>query len=422
MNSRLRICIDARSAVGGIGGTGTFALSLSRALLNLNDGDEQYIFLIERGDRPQLEGLLNRSIQVIEFIPSIITQASRIAPQFALARMTWRRVRPLVNFVRGKVGYSVARSDGTVERSKIDIIHFTTQSGFLTNIPFIYHPHDLQHRHLPQFFTSSERASRDFSYSTLCNHASVISVVSRWVKQDLLQSFNVPESKVRIVHFAPDPHNCLPLRPETARAIVQKLSLPQRFIFYPARTWPHKNHLRLIQALRILRDDYGLTIPLVCSGETTGFYEQIKAEVENLALGQQVSFIGFVSFEELSALYQLCSAVIIPTLFEAGSFPMWEAFLNDKPAACSSVTSLQAQAGDAALIFDPNKPEEIADAIRKLWTDIDLCATLIARGRVNVTRFSWEKTARTFRALYRQLGGRQITSEDELLLSAPPLM
>jgi glycosyltransferase involved in cell wall biosynthesis len=66
--------------------------------------------------------------------------------------------------------------------------------------------------------------------------------------------------------------------------------------------------------------------------------------------------------------------------------------------------------------------EEIAGALKRLWTDSEFGAVLVERGRENISRFSWDKTARTFRALYRQLGNRRLTEEDEKLLSATPLM
>ena len=165
-----------------------------------------------------------------------------------------------------------------------------------------------------------------------------------------------------------------------------------------------------------------MVIPLVCSGAPTSFYPLLKAEVEVLELTGQVHFVGYLDLQQLSAVYRLCKAVVIPTLFEAGSFPLWEAFLNEKPAACSNVTSLPAQAGDAALVFDPHKVEEIADAVRRLWTDSGLCATLVQRGRANINRYSWDATARTFRALYRQLGKRQLSAADERLLLSSPQM
>lgn len=429
MNSPLRICIDARPAVGHGGGTGTFALSLARALLNLKDGDEQYVFLVDRGDQARLRLLLNRTVETIEFTPNALTQVHRMAVRIPFARTIWRGLRALVDRLQNLAGYSKiattyspAKSDGTLEQNNIDIVHFTTQNGFLTDIPFIYHPHDLQHKHLPEFFTPVELSQREHSYSAFSNRASMVCVSSQWVKQDLMDNLSLPESKIRVIHFAPEVHNCLQPTLHTAGQIAPGLSLPQRFIFYPARTWPHKNHLRLIRALAVLKRNHGLNVPLVCSGEPTEFYAKIKAEIRALGLKHQIFFVGFVSSENLSTLYHLCSAVVIPTLFEAGSFPMWEAFLAEKPAACSNVTSLPAQAGDAALIFDPYNVEEIAGAVKKLWTDHDFCDQLVAKGRTNISRFSWETTARTFRAVYRQLGNRPLTSDDQMLLSAQPLM
>lgn len=83
--------------------------------------------------------------------------------------------------------------------------------------------------------------------------------------------------------------------------------------------------------------------------------------------------------------------------------------------------SLPVQAGDAALIFDPEEPRDIADAVSRLWTD-DARATLAARGRAMVAKFTWERTARNFRAHYRRLAGRPITREDRDFLDAESLL
>ena len=421
MTSPLRVCIDARTAGTEAGGVGTFALSLARAISDLSDGNEEYFFLVNDGDGPRLEGRIGRQIKIIEAQPHSHALIDRIAAHTPYGKRIWHRLRLSLNHFGYALGHSIPETDGRVEREKIDVIHFTTQLGFVTDIPFIYHPHDLQHRHLPQFFGRAERSLRDYSYRTLCQRAAVVSVVSQWVKRDLQSAFNLSDSKIRIVHFAPEPLGSLASSAVT-KQLARKFSLPQRFILYPSRTWPHKNHLRLLEALRILRDDHGMTVPLVCSGAPTPYLEKILSEVEALGLKDQVFFLGFLTLDELSALYQLCSAVVIPTLFEAASFPLWEAFLAEKPAACSNVTSLPAQAGDAALVFDPYDVKEIAGAVKMLWTDSELGAVLVERGRENISRFSWDKTARTFRALYRRLGNRMLTEEDEILLSASPLI
>jgi glycosyltransferase involved in cell wall biosynthesis len=151
------------------------------------------------------------------------------------------------------------------------------------------------------------------------------------------------------------------------------------------------------------------------------YFPVIERRVEELGLQDQVKWLGFVSTDDLQALYRLARAVVIPTRFEAASGPLWDAFAAGTPAACSRVTSLPAQAGDAALLFDQEIPGDIAQAVRRLWTDEDLRSLLIERGRANVARFTWDRTARLFRAHYRRLLDR-LTDEDRDLLDQPPLL
>jgi alpha-1,3-rhamnosyl/mannosyltransferase len=139
-------------------------------------------------------------------------------------------------------------------------------------------------------------------------------------------------------------------------------------------------------------------------------------------LSAQTQFLDFVSPLELQCLYKLCRCVVIPTKFEAASFPIWDAFLAGTPVACSNVTSLPQQVGKEALLFDPEDTGAIADAIQKLWTDPLLCKKLVAGGRANVTRFTWSRTVRHFRAHYRRIAGRLLTDEDWQILQAPPLL
>jgi alpha-1,3-rhamnosyl/mannosyltransferase len=114
--------------------------------------------------------------------------------------------------------------------------------------------------------------------------------------------------------------------------------------------------------------------------------------------------------------------MVFPSKFEAASFPIWDAFLAGVPVACSNVTSLPQQVGDAALIFDPDDALSMANAIERLWTTPLLCNTLVERGRANVARFTWRRTARHFRAHYRRILGHPLDDDDMQLLSSPPLM
>jgi glycosyltransferase involved in cell wall biosynthesis len=171
----------------------------------------------------------------------------------------------------------------------------------------------------------------------------------------------------------------------------------------------------LLEALALLRS-HGVVVPLVATGRQTEHFPQIEAAARDLGVDGQIVWTGFLPALELQALYLEARAVVIPTLFEAASGPLWEAFAAGVPAACSNVTSLPEQAGDAAVIFDPLDPEAIASALSRIWQDEALREVLITSGRERVAELSWERTARIFRAHYRRLAGRPLSDEDVTLV------
>jgi glycosyltransferase involved in cell wall biosynthesis len=193
---------------------------------------------------------------------------------------------------------------------------------------------------------------------------------------------------------------------EEVAQVLSKYRLPGCLAVYPAQTWPHKNHKLLLEALQLLRDRDNVVIPLVCTGAKTEHYAQLAQLVEQRELHTQVQFIGWISERELMALYRAAEMMIVPTLFEGFGFPVFEAFAEGIPVACSAVTSLPEQTGGAALLFEPNDVEELASAILRLHNDETLRRVLIERGRKRLTGFSWRKTAEEYRALYRRAAGQ----------------
>jgi glycosyltransferase involved in cell wall biosynthesis len=149
------------------------------------------------------------------------------------------------------------------------------------------------------------------------------------------------------------------------------------------------------------------------------FWPELESALARLQLASQVRFLGHVPEADLRALYQLATMVALPSLFEANSLPVFEAWLAGTPVTCSNTTGLPEQVGDAALLFEPHDPAAIADALAAIVTDSELRRTLRDRGRGRSQKFSWEKTARAYRALYRKVAGRNSTEEDRTLLGLP---
>lgn len=412
----LRICIDARLRHGVAGGVEQFVLGLANGLTRLRDGDEEYLFLVTPGEEGWLLPHVGRGTRILAArAPADVSVRSRAAARLPKLARAYGSIRDRL------LPPPVPRSDGVLERSGADVVHFTFQDGFRTSVPSVYQPHDLQHVHLPQFFTLRQRRAREATYSVLCAQAAAVAVSSTWVKEDVVRHLRLPSSKVQVVPLAPIVDYYVEPGQEAIAETLRRHALPGAFALYPAQTWPHKNHALLLEAVALLRDRHQLLVPIVCPGRRTEHAATILARARQLGIEESVHLIGFVSSEELQALYRAARCAIIPTLFEAASFPLWEAFRNGVPAACSAVTSLPAQAGDAALVFDPRDVGAVARALRALWTDEPLRTRLVARGHARVSAFTWERTARVYRALYRRVAGRA-TAEDEALLEAPPAL
>jgi glycosyltransferase involved in cell wall biosynthesis len=418
----LTVCVDARLVSGQRGGVEQVVIGLASALSRLADGDERYLFLADPGHTAWLEPYISGPSSIL------ISAGETAAPVKPTGlRATSRRI--VLAAVPGKLRtairrrirpYSLPESDGSIERAGVDVMHFPMQVGFRTEVPTIYTPHDLQHLHLPQFFSSFDFAEREARYRTLCERASIVTVMSTWARDDIVARYGLAPEKVWVVPGAAPIDAYWPPTDDELAATRARLSLPGRFALYPAKAWPHKNHLRLVAAVRLLRER-GVDVPLILPGGQDGGEVAVLAQAEALGVADLVRFVGFVTPEELVALYRMATMMVFPSLFEGWGLPVVEAMSAGLPVACSNVTCLPAVSAGAAELFDPTDKTAIADAIARVWGDERLRARLISDGRARAACFSWDRTARTFRARYRLLGGRALSAEDSALLDAPPI-
>ncbi len=406
--------MNARLVDGESGGVQSIVLGLAHAFSQLPDGDEDYLFLTFEGEDGWLRPFISGPCSVLVGPKRKESQwRARVKSRLPTLRDAWRTLSPLL--ARWTIRIPV--SDGMVEAAGADVIHFPFQSGFLTTVPSIYHPWDLQHRHLPQLFNPRERTVREIRYQALCRQAAAVCLASRWSASDIAQSFGIAPMKLYVIPI-PSPLTAYPTPDDRdLRLLRSRYQLPEQFIYYPAHTWPHKNHIGLLRALACIRDRDGVRVPLVCSGGQTEYFNRIQSEIRALNLGNDVVFVGHVRPVDLHGLYKLARAVVYPSRFEGWGLPVLEAFEAGVPVACANVTSLPEQAGRAAILFNPEDMTEMADAIRVVWSDRDKRDQLVAEGRKRAASISWPHTARTFRALYRSIAGRQLSGDDHALLA-----
>ena len=429
MKERLRVAINAQlNPEGGSGGVVTVLRALA-ALASLEDGPEEYVFVGPHDSPEWLRSILPPGQTVVpgpapvEWRPDPLEPFKRaLGPLRPAARGMRRTLNTMVQTAESKMGLAAFKSfappppKNFYEGLGCEVIHFPFQSHEPCGLPTVYNPHDLQHLHYPEFFTPSEIAWRERHYPAACRAAHTVVVASEFVRRDLIERYRIEPQKIQVIPWAPPP---LPeFTPEDDfTALRRKYGLGDRpFALYPAMTWEHKNHLRLLEALAHLRDREGLEIPFVFTGYQTDFWPRVERRAGELGLAGQVNFLGLIPREELSAFYRAARFVFIPTLFEAASAPLFEAWQHGAPVACSSVTSLPEQAAGAALLFDPFEVDCIARALARMATEEALRDELKRLGARRLDDFSLERTAKAYRAVYRRAAGFRLGEEDRRLL------
>jgi len=456
----LRVVIDARMVDGISGGVQQWIIGVASALSRLEGGTEEYLFLTSTGHAGWLLPYLAGPCRVFKAAPQRPRAAAghgaaTAAPATAgpaafpgataapaahapataapatrapvprsrgrrLLRRAVRRVRRLMRRRRPPPPVQwLSSADKLLREAGVDVMHFPRQSAFETSVPSIYQPWDLQHLHLPEFFTPEARARRDTTYRAYCAQAEHIVVATRWVKEDLAAQYDIDPGCITVVNPPPVTLAYVPPRPEDVDAIANRLGLPDRFAYYPAQTWGHKNHERLLEALGELRRA-GLDVPLVCSGHPNERDAAVLDRATELGLGGLVTMLGFLTTEEIQVVYERATMLVFPSLYEGWGLPILEAFAAGLPVACSTATSLPELVGDAAVVFDPTDAGAIAAAIRRIWLETPLRAELSTRGRARLGAFDWDRTARVLRALYRQVGRRPLSRDERELLQATP--
>lgn len=219
-----------------------------------------------------------------------------------------------------------------------------------------------------------------------------------------MKFLNISPHKIRVIPSPPPLYiSRIKINNRSISEIKVKYHLPDNYLFYPAQFWYHKNHIKLLESLEIIRGKYNLKVPLVLVGSKKNNFENVMNRIKELKLEDQVRYLGYVPNEDMPYLYKLAIALVIPTLFESVSLPIWEAFYLRCPVVSSNVCALPEQVGDAGLIFDPNDPEDIAEKIYLILTDDNLREKLKKKGYERVKHLTIENYARDWEKIIMEV-------------------
>jgi glycosyltransferase involved in cell wall biosynthesis len=247
--------------------------------------------------------------------------------------------------------------------------------------------HDLMHRYEPSFPEVSalfRYSLREHRMGNIARYCEAILVDSNVGRQHVVESYGVATEKViSIPYIAPSYLGATDERVD----FDAHYKLPSKFLFYPAQFWPHKNHLRLLDAIHRVSIDACPDVQLVLSGAKCYKYEQVKQYAEELGLSKRVHFVGYVPDADLRGFYVRARALVMPTFFGPTNIPPLEALATGCPAIVSGIYGMPEQSGDAALYFDPKSVSEMAERITQVWIDDILAAEMTAKGLERSRRY-----------------------------------
>ena len=285
-------------------------------------------------------------------------------------------------------------------RERPALCHFTNSIAPLpTSIPSVVTIHDMTLTLFPRLHPLKKHLVARPIIPLAARHAAAIITVSHSAKADIVRLLGVPAGKVHVIYEAAAP--MFRPRPRTeVDAVRERYGLHGRYILYVGTIEPRKNLVRLIEAYARLRAR-GLPHKLLLVGQRGWHDRPIYARVEQLGLGDDVIFTGYVPTADLPALYNLAEVFAFPSLYEGFGLPIIEAMACGAPVVTSCASSPGEIAGDAALTVDPLSVEALAVALETALTQPILADTLRERGLARAASLSWAAAARQTLAVYQ---------------------
>jgi len=375
------------------GGTFQYALSIASSLTKYSKRFKYNIISYNTEDLKYLSEFSSEGIKCI-LIPnkkSTLKYKINLLFELLLSKSAFN-VKNNRNFLQLK-NYNI----------KILIIPFPSLCGFSNKIPYIVSMPDLMHKYYPSFpeYSLKVRIGRNIVYKNAAERSILTIVDSQRGADDLNKFFRISKEKIRVIPYAPAGYiyKYKNMSLEISENILKRFNLPERYLFYPAQFWYHKNHIRLVEALKILKDFYKVKIYIVLVGSQKESYKRIINFIKKSDIYNQITYLGYVSDKEIVALYKKAVALVYPSLFGPTNIPPLEAMVLGVPVLCSELFSMPDQIGDAGLFFNPFEVKDIADKIYKIWLDKDLRSDLTKKGYKRVKDMTLERYAKQWEAV-----------------------
>ena len=257
-------------------------------------------------------------------------------------------------------------------------------------LPVIY---DINFEHKPQDVKLKNRIYFKFFFKRFARKAKRIATISEYSRKDIATYYKLDPSTIDNVSCGIN-SDFLPLDEQARMAVKNKWSGGKPYFFFVGSMHPRKNIKRLIDGFNLFKQNTGADFKLILAGSILWSKTEIEDSYTNSPFKDDILFTGRLSDEDLQKMLGAAYALSFVPIFEGFGLPIVEAFQSGVPVICSNVTSMPEVAGDAALMVDPFRIEDIAAGMEKLSADTEFRNQLIAKGHLQKKKFSWEQTAK----------------------------
>src|SRR5262245_837126 len=294
-----------------------------------------------------------------------------------------------------------------LKRQSVDVVHVPHhQAPFFHPSKLVVTIHDCVHVLFPHEDSSKFRNYRRYLQTKrIVESAKHVLAVSKSTKEDLINIFRLPESKISVVHNALDERFAFCDSPAEQKHVLERYQLKDPFVLYSGKIRTHKNLHRLIEAFAVLKselteDERYKSLKLIIIGDELSKHQYLRLTVIRSGVQQDVRFFGFVPYAILRVFYQSAALFAFPSLYEGFGLPPLEAMANRTPVMASNTSSLPEVLEDAALLVNPENVFDIARAMKLILSDDHLRQRLVQKGLEQVAKFSWNLAARKVVEMY----------------------
>src|SRR5438876_10613122 len=294
-----------------------------------------------------------------------------------------------------------------LKRQHVDVLHVPHhEAPFLASSNLVVTIHDCVHLLFPQEDSSKVHNYRRYLRTKrVVEKAKHVLAVSRSTKDDLINIFELRESKISVVHNALDERFAFTHVLDERKRVLERYQLKDPFVLYSGRIRPHKNLHRLIEAFAVLKSELVdneryKNLKLIIIGDELSKHQYLRLTVIRSGAQQDVRFFGFVPYPILRVFYQSAELFAFPSLYEGFGLPPLEAMANRTPVLASNTSSLPEVLADAAVLVNPENVFDIARGMKLILSDDVLRQKLIQKGLEQVAKFSWKLAAEKVLEMY----------------------